>query len=295
MVKRGLGKGLEALIPRTESAKKEVVSEIEIDALFPNLFQPRRDFNSEKMEELKESIKKHGIIQPIVVRETATGYELVAGERRLRAAKELGLKKIPAIIRSVNNEKSLEISLVENIQREDLNPIEQALALQRLAEEFKLTQQELAEVTGKSRPLVSNTIRLLKLEPAIQKYIEEGKISFGHAKLLLGVEEEKQRLISERIIKEDLSVRATEKLIKLIDKQKSKPFQVKRANLEHFPDAEEKLREIFQTKVDIFFDGKKGKIEIEFYNHQDLKRITNLLIKSYLPEDHKEVGEEKNE
>ncbi len=289
MVKRGLGKGLEALIPKTESTRKEVISEISIADVSPNLFQPRRDFNQERIEELKESIKKHGIIQPVVVRETTTGYELIAGERRLRAAKELGLDKIPAIVRRVSNEKSLEISLVENIQREDLNPIEQALALQRLGEEFKLTQQELAEVTGKSRPLISNTIRLLKLDPGIQKYIEEGKISFGHAKLLLGIEEEeKQRLISERIIKEDLSVRATERLIKLIDKKEKKPFKVKRITLENFPEAEEKLREILKTKVNISFDGKRGKIEIEFYNRQELKRIINLLFKAFLPESYKE-------
>ncbi|GAB4115502.1 MAG: ParB/RepB/Spo0J family partition protein [Candidatus Caldatribacteriota bacterium] len=289
MVKRGLGKGLEALIPKTESAQKEVISEISIAAVSPNLFQPRKDFNPERIEELKESIKKHGIIQPVVVRETATGYELIAGERRLRAAKELGLDKIPAIIRRVSNEKSLEISLVENIQREDLNPIEQALALQRLGEEFKLTQQELAEVTGKSRPLISNTIRLLKLDPGIQKYIEEGKISFGHAKLLLGIEEEeKQRLISERIIKEELSVRATEKLIKSIDRQEKIPFKVKRITLENFPEAEEKLREILKTKVNISFDGKRGKIEIEFYDRQELKRIFNLMLKAFLPENYKE-------
>ncbi|GAI35447.1 unnamed protein product, partial [marine sediment metagenome] len=156
MVKRGLGKGLEALIPKGDYKEKEFITEIEIKSLTPNLFQPRQDFDQEKMEELKDSIKKHGIIQPIVARKTSTGYELVVGERRMRAAQEIGIKKIPAIIKSFSNEKSLEIALVENIQREDLNPIEQANAFKRLADEFKLTQQELAEVTGKSRALISN-------------------------------------------------------------------------------------------------------------------------------------------
>lgn len=279
MVKRGLGKGLEALIPKVDSTKKEFITEIDIDDLNPNLFQPRKDFDREKMEELKESIKKHGIIQPIVVREIATGYELVAGERRLRAAKEIGMKRIPAIIKSFSNEKSLEIALVENIQREDLNPIEQANAFKRLADEFKLTQQELAEVTGKSRSLISNTIRLLKLDPDIQKNIAEGKLSFGHAKLLLGIEdEEMQLLVSDRIISSDLSVRATEKLIKIITQRKQKQFKVKNVTIEHFPEAEKKLREILGTKVSILYDGKKGKIDIEFYSKEDLRRIIDLFL-----------------
>ncbi|MDP2945351.1 MAG: ParB/RepB/Spo0J family partition protein, partial [Atribacterota bacterium] len=151
MIKRGLGKGLEALIPKAEHKEKELVIEMDTESVAPNLFQPRKNFDKEKMEELKGSIEKHGIIQPIVVRKMANGYEIVAGERRLKAAKEIGLKKIPVIIKSINNEKSLEIALVENIQREDLNPIEQANAFKRLTDEFNLTQQELAEATGKSR------------------------------------------------------------------------------------------------------------------------------------------------
>ena len=169
MIKRGLGKGLEALIPKAEHKEKGLVIEMDVESLTPSIFQPRKNFDREKMEELKGSIKKHGIIQPIVVRKMANGYEIVAGERRLKAVKEIGLKKIPAIIKSINNEKSLEISLVENIQREDLNPVEQANAFKRLIDEFKLTQQELAEATGKSRALVTNTIRLLKLNSDIQK------------------------------------------------------------------------------------------------------------------------------
>ena len=280
MVKRGLGKGLEALIPKIEQKEKGLVIEIDIESITPNLFQPRKNFDKEKMEELKGSIKKHGIIQPIVVRKMANGYEIVVGERRLKAAKEIGLKRIPAIIKSINNEKSLEIALVENIQREDLNPVEQANAFKRLIDEFKLTQQELAEATGKSRALVTNTIRLLKLNPEIQKNISEGKISFGHAKLLLSIEDEEvQKAVCDRIIANDLSVRDTERLIKNIEKVQKKQFKVKNITIERFPEVEGKLRDILGTKISILYDGKKGNISIEFYSKEDLRRIAGLLLK----------------
>jgi len=280
MSKRGLGKGLEALIPKIEQKETQLVIEMDIESLSPNLFQPRKYFNKEKMEELKGSIKKHGIIQPIVVRKMANGYEIIAGERRLKAAKEIGLNKIPAIIKSINNEKSLEIALVENIQREDLNPVEQANAFKRLIEEFNLTQQELAEATGKSRTLVTNTIRLLKLNPEIQKNISEGKISFGHAKLLLSIEDEEvQKAVCERIIVNDLSVRDTEHLIKNIEKAQKKQFKVKNITIERFPEVEGRLRDVLGTKINILYDGKKGKISIEFYSKEDLRRIAGLLLK----------------
>jgi len=280
MIKRGLGKGLEALIPKAEHKEKGFVTEMNIESLTPNLFQPRKNFDKEKMEELKGSIKKHGIIQPIVVRKMANGYEIVAGERRLKAAKEIGLKKIPAIIKSFNNEKSLEIALVENIQREDLNPVEQANAFKRLTDEFNLTQQELAEVTGKSRALVTNTIRLLKLNPEIQKNISEGEISFGHAKLLLSIEDEEvQRAVCDRIMANDLSVRDTERLIKNIGKVQKRKFEVKNITIERFPEVEGRLRDVLGTKISILYDGRKGKIDIEFYSKEDLRRIVDLLLK----------------
>jgi ParB family chromosome partitioning protein len=280
MIKRGLGKGLEALIPKVEHKEKVFIIEMDVESLTPNLFQPRKNFDKEKMEELKGSIKKHGIIQPIVVRKIANGYEIVAGERRLKAAKEIGLKKIPAIIKSINNEKSLEIALVENIQREDLNPVEQANAFKRLIDEFKLTQQELAEATGKSRALVTNTIRLLKLNPEIQKNISEGKISFGHAKLLLSIEDEEvQKAVCDRIMANDLSVRDTERLIKNIEKVQKKQFKVKNITIERFPEVEGRLRDILGTKISILYDGKKGNISIEFYSKEDLRRIAGLLLK----------------
>jgi ParB family chromosome partitioning protein len=250
MSKRGLGKGLEALIPKAEHKEKELVIEMDIESLTPNLFQPRKNFDKEKMEELKGSIKKHGIIQPIVVRKMANGYEIVAGERRLKAAREIGLKKIPAIIKTFNNEKSLEIALVENIQREDLNPVEQANAFKRLIDEFNLTQQEL------------------------------GKISFGHAKLLLSIEDEEvQRAVCDRIIANDLSVRDTEHLIKNIEKVQKKQFKVKNITIERFPEVEGKLRDVLGTKVSILYNGKKGKISIDFYSKEDLRRIAGLLLK----------------
>jgi len=280
MIKRGLGKGLEALIPKAEQKEKGLIMEMDVESLIPNLFQPRKNFDREKMEELKGSIKKHGMIQPIVVRKLANGYEIVAGERRLKAAKEIGLKKIPAIIKNINNEKSLEIALVENIQREDLNPVEQANAFKRLVDEFNLTQQELAEATGKSRALVANTIRLLKLNLEIQKNISEGKISFGHAKLLLSIEDEEvQKAVCDRIIVNDLSVRDTERLIKNIEKVQKKQFKVKNITIERFPEVEGRLRDVLGTKISILYDGKKGKINIEFYNKEDLRRITDLLLK----------------
>lgn len=280
MIKRGLGKGLEALIPKVEHKEKVFIIEMDVESLTPNLFQPRKNFDKEKMEELKGSIKKHGIIQPIVVRKIANGYEIVAGERRLKAAKEIGLKKIPAIIKSINNEKSLEIALVENIQREDLNPVEQANAFKRLIDEFKLTQQELAEATGKSRALVTNTIRLLKLNMEIQKNISEGKISFGHAKLLLSIEDEEvQKAVCDRITANDLSVRDTERLIKNIERVQKKQFKVKNITIERFPEVEGKLRDILGTKISILYDGKKGNISIEFYSKEDLRRIAGLLLK----------------
>jgi ParB family chromosome partitioning protein len=280
MIKRGLGKGLEALIPKAEQKEKGLIIEMDVESLIPNLFQPRKNFDREKMEELKGSIKKHGMIQPIVVRKLANGYEIVAGERRLKAAKEIGLKKIPAIVKNINNEKSLEIALVENIQREDLNPVEQANAFKRLVDEFNLTQQELAEATGKSRALVANTIRLLKLNSEIQKNISEGKISFGHAKLLLSIEDEEvQKAVCDRIIVNDLSVRDTERLIKNIEKVQKKQFKVKNITIERFPEVEGRLRDVLGTKISILYDGKKGKINIEFYNKEDLRRITDLLLK----------------
>ncbi len=279
MVKKGLGKGLESIIPISSIKDRTYVLEVDIDQLIPNLYQPRQDFNQEKIDELKESIKAHGIIQPIIVRESAQGYEIVAGERRLRAAKELGLKKIPVIIRQFNNLKTFEVSLVENIQREDLNPIEQAFAFKRLVEEFHLTHQELAAITGKSRAFISNTLRLLNLDEWIRERVSSGEISFGHAKVLLSIEEKQiQQEFGQKIIEHQLSVRDLEKLVEYWNKKKGKVFSTDRKKVQYFPELEKKLTLKLDTKVNIKFSGTKGKITIEFYSNDDLNRISGIML-----------------
>ncbi|MFA7574907.1 MAG: ParB/RepB/Spo0J family partition protein, partial [Arcobacteraceae bacterium] len=223
MAKKGLGRGLESLIPISNIKDRSYVTEVDVNQLWPNLYQPRQEFDQEKMDELKESIKAHGIIQPIIVRESADGYEIVAGERRLKAAKELGMKKVPVIIRQFNNLKSFEIALVENIQREDLNPIDQAFAFKRLSEEFNLTHQELAEMTGKSRTFISNIIRLLNLDDWIKERVAAGKITLGHAKVLLGLENKQiQQEFGQKIIEQELSVRDLERIISIWMKKSRK-------------------------------------------------------------------------
>ncbi len=279
MVKKGLGKGLESIIPISSIKDRTYVLEVDIDQLIPNLYQPRQDFNQEKIDELKESIKAHGIIQPIIVRESAQGYEIVAGERRLKAAKELGLKKIPVIIRQFNNLKTFEVSLVENIQREDLNPIEQAFAFKRLVEEFQLTHQELAAITGKSRAFISNTLRLLNLDEWIRKRVATGEISFGHAKVLLSLEDKQiQQELGQKIIEHELSVRDLEKLVERWNKKKGKEFSSERKKVQYFPELEKKWISKLDTKVNIKFSGVKGKITIEFYSNDDLNRISGIIL-----------------
>ena len=281
MVKKGLGKGLESLIPISHIKDRSYVTEIEIDQLTPNLYQPRKDFNADKMNELIESIRAHGIIQPIIVRESSQGYEIVAGERRLRAAKEIGMKKIPVIIKQFNNLKTFEVSLVENIQREDLNPMDQAQAFKRLIDEFELTHQELAEITGKSRTFISNSLRLLNLAEKVKKSVAEGNISFGHAKVLLGLEDHQvQQEFAQKVIKEDLSVRDLEHIIGKWIKEKNKRTPSNKRAIQHFPEIEKNLVDSLSTKVKIKFNGKRGHLNIEFYSQEDLDRIVQLLLKN---------------
>lgn len=279
MVKKGLGKGLESIIPISNIKDRTYVMEVDIEQLTPNLYQPRQGFDQEKLEELKESIKAHGIIQPIIVRETAQGYEIVAGERRLKAARELGLKKIPVIIKQFNNLKTFEVALVENIQREDLNPIEQAFAFKRLVEEFNLTHQELAAITGKSRAFISNTLRLLNLDDWVRERVASGKISFGHAKVLLSLEEKLvQQELGQKIIEQELSVREVERLVERWKKKRDKTITSDKKKVQYFPELEKRLIARFNTKVNIKFSGKRGKIIIEFYNTEDLNRISGLIL-----------------
>jgi len=280
MAKKGLGKGLESLIPISNIRDRSYVTEIDVNKITPNLYQPRQEFDQEKMDELKESIKTHGIIQPIIVRETTEGYEIVAGERRLKAAKEIGLEKVPVIIKQFNNLKTFEIALVENIQREDLNPMDQAFAFKRLIDEFKMTHQELAEITGKSRTFISNSVRLLNLDNWVKERVSTGKISLGHAKVLLSLENKQvQQEFGQKILEQSLSVRELERLVSRW-MRKDKKISVQRKTVHTFPELEKELTERLGTKVKIKFNGKQGKLDIEFYNKEDLNRISRLLLEN---------------
>ena len=277
MARKGaLGKGLSALIPDDALDMKQAAFEVDIDSVFPNKSQPRQYFDEEKIEVLGESIKEHGIIQPIIVRKEGKFYKIIAGERRWRAAKQVGLKKVPIIEKELGEQEIAEISLIENIQREDLNPIEEALAYKKLSKEFKLTQEEIAKKVGKSRTAITNNMRLLNLHKSIRDFIINGDLSEGHGKIIAGVENtEKQLKIAEKVINEELNVRQTETLIKEWDKS---PTPKKKQSKDiHVRSVEEKLEDIFGTKVSINKGKKKSKIEIEFYSEDDLERILNLI------------------
>ncbi len=287
----GLGKGLSALIPATELHEdQDAVLEIEISKIKANAFQPRRIFDQEKLDELADSIKEHGIVQPIVVRELAKGkYELVAGERRLRASQQLGLKTIPAVIKKFTDAQMMEIALVENIQRQDLSPVEEAYAYKRLIEEFKLTQEQLAQRVSKSRSFIANMLRILNLPQEILDALNENRLTVGHARPLLALENEKVKVeIAQKIIDNNLSVRETESLVKRIlesgnsEKTTKSPADDKKVKHRSSPlltDLESKLRSLCGTKVKIKDKGGKGVIEIEYYSGDDLDRISALLLR----------------
>ncbi|MCT4565175.1 MAG: ParB/RepB/Spo0J family partition protein [Maledivibacter sp.] len=288
--KRGLGKGLNALIPQSfeesilnnEKNSGESIKILKVDDIKPNINQPRKHFDKEKIKALEESIISHGIIQPIIVRKLEKGYEIVAGERRWRAAKNKDLKEIPCIIKELDDEKLMELSLIENLQREDLNEIEEALAYKRLNEEFSMTQDKIGKTVGKSRPYIANTLRLLNLDDEVKEMIVEGKISGGHGRTLLRIENiNLQREIASKIISETLTVRETEKLVsKLLDKDlaRKKSF-IKKEKDSDITYLEESLKEVLGTKVNIVNGKKKGKIEIEYYSDEDLERIIEFLKK----------------
>ncbi len=290
MAKKGLGKGLGSFfenedIPSiTEEITKEPQSttEVALTKIEPNKNQPRRTFDKEKLQALADSIKEQGLIQPIVVTKQANGrYMIVAGERRWRAAKLAGLKNVSVVIKEYTPTQIAQIALIENLQREDLNPIEEALAYRSLLEEYSLTQEQVSAVSGKSRSAVANSIRLLSLDEEIQKLVISGKISSGHARALLSVENKKDReAIAKRIIDEDLSVRQTESIANALKKAKPKKDKpslsddVYKIELERI---QEKLCSGFGTKVKITGGKKKGKIEIEYYGNDDLDRILGIL------------------
>lgn len=286
--RRGLGKGLAALIPEEplnniDNNEKDKIISIDVSSIQPNKEQPRREFTLDSLKELAESIKVHGLIQPVIVRKIDNGYELIAGERRWRAAKIAGFKEIPCIVKDFENQKSAEIALVENIQREDLNPIEEAIAYKRLMENYNLTQEEISTVVGKSRPYVANTLRLLNLSKEVINFILEGKLSSGHGRALLQISNTSiQVKVAKEIIEKQLSVRETEKLVKgLKNKIKEKKKDNKEKKRDPFTlEIEEQLRKVLGTKVQISKGKKKGKIEIEYYSQDDLDRILDIILSS---------------
>ena len=267
-----------SLTPTEDQAVMVPINKVE-----PNKEQPRKHFNEDALLELSESIKQMGIIQPIVVQDRNSYYEIIAGERRWRAAKQAGLKKIPVIIKNYTEQEIVEISLIENIQREDLNPIEEAFAYKRLLEEFNLKQDEVAERVSKSRTAVTNSIRLLKLNEKVQQMVIDDMIQTGHARALLGIEDlEKQYNMAQKVFDEKLSVRETEKLVKKVQKEKEEVEKTKvDKQLEIvYQDLEEKMKQILGTKVSINAkDENKGKIEIEYYNKEDLDRLIDMILK----------------
>lgn len=280
--KRGLGKGLQALIPEEAAVEKEGVAQIPIDEIYPNKNQPRVHFDQEKLEELARSIKEHGVIQPIVLVKEERGYKIVAGERRWRAAKMAGLSELPAVLMTVTEMQVMELALIENLQREDLNEVEAAVAYRELMDRFQLTQQDIAQRIGKSRTSIANTLRLLNLPEKMQELIRNNGISAGHGRCLLSLEGEKQDALLQKILKEQLSVREAEKLAQSMKKDpapKVKKEHTQTLNELFLHDLEEELQQTFGTRVTILEKNKRGKIEIEFYGNEDLDRIVEMLTK----------------
>lgn len=298
--KKGLGKGLGALlggdftedpISEEKSQEKKVVETkivevpkeiyLKLSLIEPNKEQPRKEFDPEQLEELAESIRQYGVLQPIMVQKKGELYEIIAGERRWRAAKIAGLKEIPVIIREFDKQKKMEISLIENVQRSDLNPIEEAMAYKQLIDEFGLKQEEIAERVSKNRATIANSLRLLKLDPRIQELLIQGIISNGHARALLAIEDmDQQYAAAELIVKNGLSVREVEKLVKsLLKPAKEKQPKKEEKDLSFiFQDLEERMKSIMGTKVMIHRkDKSKGRIEIEYYSEAELERLVELI------------------
>ena len=288
--KRGLGKGLDSMIPKkvvSEPVKKKEENNVSRETLIriseiePNREQPRKNFNEDALHELAESIKLYGILQPLLLQKKEKCYEIIAGERRWRAARMAGLKEVPAIIKEYSSREVIEIALIENIQREDLNPIEEAQAYQQLIKDYNLKQDELAERVSKSRTAITNSMRLLKLAPKVQEMLIDEIISSGHARALLPIEDaEKQTIIAHKVFDQKLSVRETEKLVRNLQNEKEqKTSKKKNENDIFYKDLEEKIKNIIGTKVSIQSKSKKkGKIEIEYYSPDDLERILELLM-----------------
>jgi ParB family chromosome partitioning protein len=285
MNRKALGRGLSALLgEEKEKAESEGFLEIDLDLIEPNSEQPRTRFTEENLEELAQSIRANGVVQPIVVRKKGSSYELIAGERRWRASQKVGLQKIPAVVREVADDKLLELALIENIQRQELNAIEEAKAYKKLTETIGLTQEMVAERVGKNRTFITNYMRLLKLPDDIQHLVSEEKISAGHARALLTIDNsELQRQVARNIMEMSLSVRETEKAVKRVVRGASKTVEKKKVKPALNPNmkaAEVKLRRHFGTQVKIMPDGRGtgGRIEVEYYSDADLDRIFQLML-----------------
>ncbi|MDD4957330.1 MAG: ParB/RepB/Spo0J family partition protein [Candidatus Omnitrophica bacterium] len=276
-MEKRLGKGLSALISEDISSARGKVEQVRISEVSPNPFQPRKRFNENALGELINSIREKGVIQPILVRQKESGYELVAGERRLRAAQALGVEEIPAIIRTdIDDANSLEISLIENIQREELNPVEEARAYQELINKFAYTLEKVGQMMGKDKSTISNSLRILALGDKILGLIEDGKLSQGHAKTVLSIESTHRReYVADMIVKKGMSVREAEHYIRRTEEPKKRPSRLKDPNV---LSVEEQLKHKYGTKVTIFQGKKRGKIEIQYFSQEDLNRIIGMLI-----------------
>ncbi|RLB00690.1 MAG: chromosome partitioning protein ParB [Deltaproteobacteria bacterium] len=275
MAKRsGLGKGLDALLRGLEGEGEAEVFLCEVEELSPNPFQPRRDLGEEALEELARSIEQKGLLQPLLVRRKGEGYEIIAGERRWRAAQRAGLKRVPVILKEASDQEVLEMALVENLQRQDLNPLEEAEAYKRLMEEFGYTQEEVARRVGKDRSSVANTLRLLKLPPEVKEALREGRITAGHARALLAAGSPQEQLrLYQKVLREGLTVRD-------VEREARSRGTARRAREAYDPDTEallEELRHLLKTQVRISYQRGKGKLEIEFYSLEDLERIVDVI------------------
>ena len=301
--KRGLGKGLDSLIPTSvlKPASPETLAEenkknpfnnkeekepekmVKITKIEPNREQPRKKFDEESLNELANSIKQFGLISPILVQDRKSHYEIIAGERRWRAAKIAGLKEVPVIIREYTDREIAEISLIENVQREDLNPIEEATGYKRLIDEFQLKQEEVAECVSKSRSAITNSLRLLKLNEEVQKLLINNEISMGHARALLAVEDAKMQIeLAERVVKENLSVRDVERIVKNLGKPTKEKVSLDEQLQAIYSSYEERMKQSLSTKVSISPSMKKkgaGKLEIDFYSTEDFERIVDKLMR----------------
>jgi len=293
---RGLGKGLEALFGDVEiNTEQEDISEkkapakehketgdavlfVDINDIKPNSSQPRQYFNEEKIDELAASIAAHGVIQPIALKETQGGFEIIAGERRWRAARKAGLKKVPGIVKELTKEQLMVVALIENIQREDLNPIEEAEAFQRMCDEFGFTQEDVSRNVGKSRPYITNSLRLLKLPKEIQDMVLAGKLTNGHARALINIETvEKQVSMAKKVVDGELTVRETEKLVQEVGTKGKRPSKKAKVKSIDILNVEEELKRILGTKVTLTHKGKGGKLEIGYFSRDELERLIDLL------------------